>query len=213
MSFSFNVVAHLKSLLRHTRDYIESIKVSRPATDIQRWQEPTNLKPEWDERTAKMAGYIQPGSSVIEFGAARLVLPLYLPPGCSYQPVDLVQRSEQTIVIDLNGPLPKLPQRYDVAVFSGVLEYVREPTEVLRWLEGAAERVLFSYAVADKLSDPITRRRNGWVNSYTDASVRRIIRNAGLECIKTDVWQNQHIYLCRFTGSMAATDARTAGED
>lgn len=195
------LLAHFKSLIRHPAAYIETFVRSRTSVDLLRWQEPSNLRPEWDERTAKIAGLIPPGSSVIEFGAARLVLPLYLPADCSYQPVDLAKRSEDTLVFDLNGPLPELPRRYNFAVFSGVLEYVRNPAAILRWLDGAAEHVVFSYAVTDNLSDPITRRRSGWINSYSDASVRRIIHSAGLECIETDIWKNQHIYLCRFCGN------------
>lgn len=204
MTTPLRVLAHLKSLLRHPTDYLATYRPFRSSTDFERWQDPSSLRPEWDERTRLMAKLIPDGSGVIEFGAARLVLPRYLEPACTYQPVDLVKRSDDTLAFDLNGPLPSLPRLYDYAVFSGVLEYVQDADRVMRWLPGVANQVIFSYAVTDFLSDPVTRRRHGWVNSWSNTDVRKLIDRSGLECLSTQRWQEQLIYHCRFTSPTTA---------
>ncbi|MDO9149543.1 MAG: hypothetical protein Q7U52_18130 [Hydrogenophaga sp.] len=198
------ILAHLKSLLRHPADYVGTYRPFRQSTDFGRWQNPSNLDPDWDERTQLIAGLIPDRSSVIEFGAARLVLPLHLRPGCTYQPVDLVKRTEDTLAFDLNDPLPALPRRYDYAVFSGVLEYVQDLDRVMRWLPSVSDQVIFSYAVTDLLSDPVTRRRNGWINSLSDTDVRGQMRRSGLECLSTERWQRQIVYHCRFLAPPSA---------
>jgi hypothetical protein len=212
MSSLRRVLAHLKSLLRHPVDYAATFRPFRSPTDLERWQDPSNLRPDWDERTRLIAGLIPGGSSVIEFGAAKLVLPRHLGQGCTYQPVDLVKRSEDTIAFDLNGPLPALPRRYDYAVFSGVLEYVRDLERVMRWLPSVANRVIFSYAVTNYLSDPITRRRNGWINYLSDIEVRRLICQSGLDCRKTERWQHQNVYVCCFLSPPAVAQSSHGSE-
>lgn len=191
------ILAHLKSIFRRPFDYVSTFRTFRPETDLARWSEPSNLNPDWDERTRLIAGLVPDGASVIEFGAARLVLPRYLGSGCVYQPADLVKRSEDTLVVDLNGSLPALPGRYNYAVFSGVLEYVADLNRIMRWLLHVADHVLFSYAVTDHLIDPITRRRNGWVNSLSDKDVHSIIEQCGMVLISKARWEGQFIYLCR----------------
>lgn len=210
MNSYVRTLAHLKSLLRHPVDYLKTLGSFRPRTDVARWSDPSSLRSEWDQRTRLIADQIPDESAVIEFGAARLVLPQYLGPRCTYQPVDIVSRSADTLVLDLNGPLPALGQRYDVAVFSGVLEYVLDIDKVFGWLPDVASRVVFSYAVTDFLSDPVTRRRNGWVNSRSDAEVRRMIHRSGLECLSTHRWHEQIIYSCRYGATFASHDGTPA---
>ena len=198
------VLAHLKSFFRRPVAYAKVMLGMRKITDLSRWEEPSNLRPEWDDRTRIIAELVPGGSKVIEFGAARLVLQQYLKPGCTYQPADLVSRSEDTLLLDLNGSLPDLGQRYDVAVFSGVLEYVHDLHRLMQWLQSVSEMVIFSYAVTDHLSDPITRSRNGWVNHLSDHEVQQMVERAHLVCMSKTYWEGQCIYMCRFTAETLA---------
>ena len=212
MTFPRRLRAHIKSLLRHPADYLATYITFRSSTDLERWQVPTNLRPDWDERTQLVATLIPDGSKVIEFGAARLVLPRYLGPGCTYQPSDLVKRSEDTLELDLNEALPLLQCRYDYAVFSGVLEYVQDLDRLMRWLPGVTDKVIFSYAITDFLSDPISRRRHGWINSLSDSEVRQLINLYELELMSTERWQGQIIYKCHFlTRSAEAQPGKVQG--
>ena len=53
-----------------------------------------------------------------------------LPPDCTYTPSDIVARSPDFLVSDLNEKIPFELSRFDTAVFSGVLEYVYDIEKV-----------------------------------------------------------------------------------
>src|SRR4051794_5936398 len=91
----------------------------------ERWELWARERPRWDERNRIIAAYIRPGSAVVDLGSGAQTLREHLPPGCSYQPCDLVPGPAPVIDCDLEtGRWPELPRRYDVAVLSGVLEYM-----------------------------------------------------------------------------------------
>src|SRR4051812_22017601 len=91
----------------------------------ERWQIWAREWPRWDERNRILAAYIPPGSAVVDLGSGAQTLREPLPAGCSYQPCDLVPGPAPVIPCDLeSGRWPVLPRRYDVAVCSGVLEYM-----------------------------------------------------------------------------------------
>lgn len=191
-------VSHVKSAIRTPRAYFTTFRFRKPLTDLERWSVSANLDPDWDERTLLITHLIPPGSSVIEFGAARLVLQKNLHPTCYYQPVDVVKRSDDTIVLDLNEALPEFPRRYDIAVFSGVLEYVHDLERLFNWLPSICGSVIFSYAVTDSLSDPVTRRKHGWVNGLSQKEILNLAEEAGLQVIEKQNWRRQIIFSCRF---------------
>lgn len=196
MTKYLRMISHIKAFISSPKAHLYTWRERRLSTDIERWQSQDNLSPDWDERTALIATFIPAGSSVIEFGAAKLVLKKHLHESCTYQPSDLVKRSEETIILDLNGPLPNLPIQYDVAVFSGVLEYINDIEKVAAWLQTVARSVVFSYATIDYLSDPITRWQSGWVNNLSDKEVRALMLNAGWRIKKEKQWNPQTIYFC-----------------
>src|SRR5438105_2510155 len=107
----------------------------------------SSLSPTWDTRTEMLAGLIKPGA--LEFGAGRMVLKNFLPANCVYTPSDLVDRKNGTWVCDLNSPeLPAFPS-HDVAVFSGVLEYLNDLPMLAAHLSVFVQEVVASYAVTD----------------------------------------------------------------
>jgi hypothetical protein len=187
-------LAHLKAILANPIDYMIAHRSKISPVERERWEDPLNFALAWDERTQLIAGLIPDGARVIEFGAGREVLRAHLGARCSYQPSDLVPRSESTLVIDLNGILPELPAQYDCAVFSGVLEYVLDIDRVLNWLTRFSNRVIFSYAVVDLLSDPITRRKNGWINSLSDDEIREKLDKLGFSVAQSQIWDGQIVY-------------------
>ncbi|GIX30310.1 MAG: hypothetical protein KatS3mg124_0782 [Porticoccaceae bacterium] len=179
--------AHAKALLRHPLAYASAV-----AHDPQRWSREEDFAPDWEERTRLLAQPIPPGARVIEFGAGLLALPRWLPSGCLYQPADLFPRSPETWVVDLNAArLPDPPGSYDWAVFSGVLEYVRDLGRLFGWLARFVDRVAFSYAALDFLSCPVTRRRNGWVNHYTLAELTALLERQDWQANCFGCWREQ----------------------
>lgn len=159
-----------------------------------RWSQATSFNEAWDERTALMATLIAPGTSVLEFGSGREQLERFLPAGCQYQPSDLVARSPRTLVCDLNQGFPVLAQRYDVIVFSGVIEYIHDLDALFAQVRAAADRCIVSYAPTDHLRCMATRLASGWVNHLSEVKLLQCFARAGFECVQQKPWQQQVIY-------------------
>lgn len=163
------------------------IRIRKGGSDLERWSRIENLSPEWDARTITIARMIPENSSVLEFGAGRLVLPKHLPSNCTYTPSDICDRGPGTIICDLNQrPLPSF-STYDIVVFSGVLEYINDVPEVLRHIIKSCHTIFTSYVCAtDKSSFEIMRRRKAaWVNDYTPDDLIKLFSDAGLTLIES----------------------------
>ncbi len=164
---------------------------------LDRWRELANFSERWDTRTAALATFVPPGSRVIELGAGRCVLPEYLPPGCEYTPCDLVARAAGTVVCDLNAPvLPDFPP-HDIAVCSGVLEYVHNLDRLAERLSRCCSVVVASYAVADHPAQRriFTRRRHGWVNDYRSEELKDLFGRHGFDCVAERRWRTQSLFM------------------
>ncbi|GAY18920.1 class I SAM-dependent methyltransferase [Mycobacterium sp. shizuoka-1] len=175
------------------------IAALRQKTDYKRWSDTRNLYSEWEPRSQRAAELIPAGSRVIEFGAGTRTLERHLDPSCTYTPSDLVDRGQGTIVCDLNErPLPDLGHdTYDVAVFMGVLEYLRDVPAVLDWLSPVVSRYVISYGCPDtndasrrtKLG-AVDRISRGWLNSYTEEEIRSLFRERGFASAHEENWAN-----------------------
>jgi hypothetical protein len=148
-------------------------------SDYRRWGDYHSLSPDWDPRTEQIARLIRPGASVLEFGAGRMVLKKYLAAGCTYTPSDLVARADGMIVCDLNAPELPVFLPHDVAVFSGVLEYINDVQSVISHIGQFVETIIASYVVREYISQRLTRRSMGWVNSFTSEEIEEIFSRAG----------------------------------
>lgn len=192
-----NVTRNLvRVLIRNHRTKIQARETRKlrinKSTDYRRWERTTELFPDWDERTTILAGYIEPGSRIIEFGAGNMALKNSLPSGCSYTPSDIYQRSDEVIVCDLNKPVLIDLSRYDTAVFSGVLEYVYDIDEVFNQLKPFVKNVVLSYSCSD-LSDA-NRLERGWLSDYSQTELESIFRKYNFEIIGTGQWRKQLLY-------------------
>lgn len=185
----------IKKIINQIRNSsITILRKIRNGSDYKRWSKTVSLMPEWDSRTKRLGEFVLPGWSVIEFGAGRMVLKDSLPLGCSYTPSDIVDRGEGTIVCDLNhSVLPDfLP--YDVAIFSGVLEYVNDVPRLIFHLSNRSNVIVASYAVTDYNNNLINRRASGWVNDLSSNEFIKIFRTAGYFLKKKERWHNQELY-------------------
>jgi hypothetical protein len=171
-----------------------SLRRCKGGSDYRRWSDSRCLSPDWDTRTEQIASLIPPGKTVLEFGAGRMTLKNHLPEGCKYTPSDLVDRGDGTIVCDLNaGELPEFPL-HDVAVFSGVLEYINDVEQLIAKLKMKVDMIVASYAVRDQIADKLLRRSCGWVNDYTDVQFKNIFVRLGFRCDHVESWNDQKIY-------------------
>jgi hypothetical protein len=175
------------------------LKKALGKSDYERWGNQENLLPNWDLRTQQIANLIEAGSSVIEFGAAKMVLRNFLPDKCSYTPSDLVDRGDGTIICDLNSKtLPEFGQ-YDVAVFSGVLEYIHDVPRLIEHLSNSVNTITTSYAVIETNPNKEKRYALGWVNNYSSEQLVEIFVKAGFQCshsekFESDMIKSQMIY-------------------
>lgn len=163
-------------------------------SDVKRWSDSTNLHGGWDERTELMAGYIKSGDRVIDFGAGKMVLKKFLPPGCAYLPTDIVPREDGMVVADLNKlPLPNLGL-HDIAVFSGVLEYIHDVRAVVEAIRPIISRVAVSYSILENKPQILRRRANGFANDYTEAQFKELFLGAGFDLISRGLWREQVLF-------------------
>jgi Methyltransferase domain len=173
-------------------------------TDRRRWADPNSLYASWEPRNRRVAALVPNNSRVIEFGAGKRILERYLDPSCTYVPSDVVDRGPGTIVCDLNQrPLPDLGSDvYDVAVLSGVLEYVRDVPSMLDWLTKYIAVCVLTYAPAKAngyspraLLDGVSRLRHGWMNNYREEELRSLFRERSFELVQDDDWEEQRLFV------------------
>jgi hypothetical protein len=157
-----------------------------------RWLDDRSFDESWDERSRLMARGIRPGSRVVDVGAGAQALRSALPPHCTYVPIDIVQRTPDTVVCDLNREDP--PTLFaDYIVASGLVEYVKDVPQLIRWIAGVAPNIVLSYEAADG-ETRYYRRRSGWVNSYTEKEIRQLLGRGGLDVVDSAVWRRQTVY-------------------
>lgn len=183
-------------------------------SDVSHWSDPVSFDVEWDERARVAAALIPAGARVVEFGAGLRQLEAFLDPGVSsYIPSDLVDRGPGTLILDLNSrPLPSI-ENADTAVFCGVLEYLADVPEVVRWLSGWAGHCIVTYNCAsssprtlDRVAEVARRARSGWVNTFSEPDLCEQFASAGYELVERRTWSeaggNEPIFVFRLQPAM-----------
>jgi len=148
-------------------------------TDKRRWSNARSFKPSWESRNALIASYIAPYSSVMDLGCGEMRLAQHLREGCTYQPVDLVMRSPDTIVCDFNrGEFPP-NRKYDVIVCSGLIEYIYDLDGFIRKIVSSGTRAIITYSSVDAFPERSLRLQNGWVNSLSGDALIALFHQHG----------------------------------
>ena len=126
------------------------------------------------------ARLVRPGSRVLDLGCGAMVLREHLPPGCTYIPADLVKRSEDTHLIELNKGLWPLV-RADVTVALGLAEYLHDIDAFLAGTCRCAPELLFSYHVRTSGSEEarLSRLTQGWLSDLSLSSLIAASESAG----------------------------------
>jgi hypothetical protein len=164
------------------------------STDVLRWSKNSSLDEAWDSRTELIASLIPAGATVLEFGAGQQVLGRMLPTDCEYIPSDLVERTPGTLICDLNSAkLPSIPQ-HDVAVFSGVLEYVHDVARAIDFAGNGARLIVASYVSADAVPSRFDRLANGWLNALREDEFTQLFESRGWRIDERRRWGNQCVY-------------------
>jgi len=188
-----NIPTRRKNLNRIKSIQKNTIKLKKEKqSDINRWKNSNELFEDWDQRTSILGNYITPGSKVIEFGSGNMSLKKMLPKKCTYTPSDIVKRTEETIVCDLNEPISFDLSLYNTAVFSGVFEYVYDIDTVFKQLEKHIPHIILSYACSDICTH--NRLINGWLSEFTEKQLLDIFAKYSYDVIDKQEWRQQTIF-------------------
>ena len=188
-----NIPTRRKNLNRIKSIQKNTIKLKKEKqSDINRWKNSNELFEDWDQRTSILGNYIAPGSKVIEFGSGNMSLKKMLPKNCTYTPSDIVKRTEETIVCDLNEPISFDLSFYNTAVFSGVFEYVYDIDTVFKQLEKHIPHIILSYACNDICTH--NRLINGWLSEFTEKQLLDIFAKYSYDVIDKQEWRQQTIF-------------------
>jgi hypothetical protein len=130
--------------------------------------------PSWEERNEIVARHIAPGSSVLDLGAGTEPLRRMIQTD-RYQAAD---RVTWRLRPDGSAPLwwdpdlgiwPSFGERFDVAVLSGVAEYLADVDGVLARLRAVADRLVLTYCAAmpgrlpyDEIHALLDRHASSW---------------------------------------------------
>ena len=186
-----------KSLVRHPTRWLKlltSARARRGKADVGRWADLGNFDSGWDERSHKIAARVPAGASVIEFGCGRGTLRGSLAAGTDYLGSDIVARGPDTLVWDLNNGAPPLDRGFDVAIFSGVLEYVADVSALLAGLAPVAPTAIASYASLEEVPNILTRRESGWINDCKQAQFVALFEAAGYRPTWRESWIDSTVY-------------------
>jgi hypothetical protein len=162
------------------------------SSDLQRWNDDSSLFQDWNERTAIMASFVISNKNIIEFGAGNMYLKEYLNGYKSYTPSDIVKRFDETLICDLNKKIKIDLTKYEVAIFSGVLEYVFDIDSLFKQLSNKIPQVILSYACSDVVK--MSREQNGWLSDYNKQELEAIFKKYNYEVINYVEWRNQSIF-------------------
>ena len=162
-------------------------------TDILRWRDPAQHDERWAERGGRLARLVRPGERVFEFGAGRFPVVGSLPAGCTYTGSDVIPFGEGMVVFDLNSS--RLPDvaNHDVAMLSGVIEYIHDLPRLLKFLAANFRSVVCSYpaATSGESVDTERRRYQGWYNDLTVDQLVDLFHRVELQVTVQGAWEEE----------------------
>jgi hypothetical protein len=175
--------------------HIEALR-SGGGSDVNRWSRAASHNTNWRSRGVALAQLVRSGEKVFEFGAGLSSVRFSLPPGCGYTASDLVPLTSGSVAYDLNASLLAPIAGHDVALFSGVLEYVHDLSRLAHFLAGNFSSVVCSYAVMENgSSEEIEQRRySGWFTDFTESGFVELFTTAGFDLNTAGSWGAQPIF-------------------
>lgn len=184
-----------QELRRERIAYVEALR-ARGGSEAARWAQPESHREGWGQRGIELARLVKPGERVFEFGAGRSQVAAALPSGCRYVGSDATPLAPDVVVFDLNAPNLAPIEDFDVALFSGVLEYVHDLPRLLEYLSRSFCSVVASYAprLGGSAAEIEVRRYSGWFNDYAKAEFERLFADAGFAIASGSEWKAQLLY-------------------
>lgn len=154
--------------------------IAERQSDTERWSGEVAINRIWSHRLTSCVAMIRPNTRILDIGCGRMDLRHRLPLGCQYIPADIVKRSEDTLLIEINkGCWPEVTADYAVAL--GVLEYVYDLPEFLFAAQKCAPMLIFSYHVrCSNLNESRqVRLKNSWLSDFSMTEIVSAIEHSG----------------------------------
>jgi hypothetical protein len=147
-------------------------------TDYKRWNELSQITE--NERNSRIAKLIESNARVIEFGAGGQSLKPLLKNTCKYTPSDILPRTPDTVVCDINTRIFPSLSKYDTVVMSGVLEYIYpEVLETFLSHLYSFPRVKTIICSYEHGGHEYMRSFNGWTNNYSVQELENLFLKHG----------------------------------
>jgi hypothetical protein len=154
-------------------------------TNVRRWAKNIHEVPTWDARNRVIAELVPPGITVMDIGAGAQTMRQHLKGIALYTPCDLFQTTPDTLICDFNrGILPQVPQVHDLAICSGVLEYVCDEDIFFKFVTKWSRGVILSYNVRLPDDSKVDRLAKDWVNHFSLEEIRKIVASHGWRIAK-----------------------------
>lgn len=175
--------------------HVEALR-AEGGTETARWAQRESHRANWGLRGIELAGLVKPGERVFEFGAGISHVAAALPEGCSYCGSDVAPLAPEVVVFDLNAPVLAPIKDFDVALFSGVLEYVHDLPRLLDFLFRSFRSVIASYAprMTESAAEIEVRRYSGWFNDHSRTEIEGLFTAAGFVIASSGAWKEQLLY-------------------
>lgn len=191
----------------------------RNQTHTDRWRDHQAYSEEWRDRSLRLWSLFvnHERQEQTSYVASEIGCGAYAPfasvardiDNLSVRKYDIQRWDDETTVCDLNSN-PAIVKPADIAVLSGVLEYVNAIEDTLRVLLRSHDYLLFSYAflpldcIGDdgKYLEAIYNRStsSGWRNHHTNPEIVAMVQRVGI-LSGIDVWSNsQTLFLVRGHG-------------
>lgn len=149
------------------------ILLARRASDGARWADFEGMREGALGRAAAAARFVASAARVLDLGSGTMALRDALGGGVDYTPADLLPWDPTTRVVDLNqGQFPD--GDYDAAVLLEVIEFLHDPSCVLRRACQAAPALVLSYSASIG-----QQHARGGFNAYSQAELEGLLVATG----------------------------------
>lgn len=163
--------------------------IAKRESDIERWQTRDSVDRAWAVRMRTAATMLMPemraGGSLIDLGCGAMGFKNHIKPEIRYIPADIVKRSDDTILIDLNrGQWPDTQATAAVAL--GVLEYIYDLDAFFVGLRQIAPMAVITYHIRTGQSEAhgVARLKMGWLSDFDLVQIVSAIEAAGWRLVK-----------------------------
>lgn len=168
--------------------------IAAKSSDGSKWVTDQFLKAGADLRAELASRRIPPNTSVLDLGCGNMTLKVFLGQLNQYHCADLVQRSADCQIADLNQNQFPIGQ-YDSIAILEVLEYIHDIPSLLQKARQTAKHLLVTYSV--RRSEPLEARRiRGWYSDLTEAEFKDALNAAGWSVSETLSDRGALLFVC-----------------